>query len=246
MESKLYDEVRGGGRHEGVQGAAESEADSLIRAELHTLGVEAGTEYADLTSLPNEAVLEFFSRLARSGSLVLHGTNADHPYAILEPRRANDSSKESGNKNAVYATVDTRAALYHAIFNQEYVREKLSSYTWGEETRTEGGKILEEWVNMSPELYALFKEHDPNVLSDGFVYALDRRSFVSAPDAGDIEFHSESEVTPVAACKVSKRLGDVLFVVGQGEKDTVREYTPEQMRDMAAARDRRAKKNAIE
>ncbi len=213
----------------------------FLRQESEKFGVEMVAERVDLTSLSNEEVLNFFDDVARSNRFVLHGTNTNEPYAELEPRQSNDTVKESGNKKAVYATVEKFAALNHAIFNQAYVGEKLRSYAWSENNivNDDSGAIEQVQVKMSPELYQLFKEHDPNVMSDGFVYVLDKSSFVSAPDAGDIEFHSEEPQTPLVICKISKKLGDVLFFVGGGEdKDTVHEYTPEELEQIAAHKEK--------
>ena len=183
----------------------------------------------DLTSLSNEDVLHFFNNLITSGLVVLHGTNPDVPHMQLEPRQANDSSKESGNKKAVYATIDVHAALNHAILNEAYALGKLHSYVCGEESAG--------LVKMSSSLYQLFTDRDPYILRDGYVYVLDRSLFVSAPDAGGIEFYSEGTQTPLAIYKVSKKLGDALFVIGKGEtKDTVRVYTEHEMEDMERRR----------
>jgi hypothetical protein len=204
----------------------------LVEETLKQLGIEMKENHADLTSLTNEEVSNLFGDLVSSGEAVLHGTNTDNPYAELEPRQANDGAKESGNKKAVYATVQVEAALNHAVFNKSYVHSKLRSFMWGEEIND--GKMM---VRATPELYKMFEEHDPQLVADGYVYVLDRNSFMSAPDAGEVEFHSEESQKPLATCKVSKKLGEVLFIVGQGERDTVREYTQEEIDEDAARRD---------
>lgn len=215
----------------------------LIKDELQKSNVEINGEHADLTALSNEEVLGLFDDLVHSGKIVLHGTNTDKPYEALEPRQANDAAKESGNKKAVYATIDKLAALNHAIFNVQYVREKLRSYVWGEQNASDGqGNIIKTEVRMSPELYQLFKEHDPNVMSDGYVYVLDKNAFITAPDTGGTEFHSEEKQAPLIVCKASKRLGDVLFVIGQGDKDTVREYTSEELSEIKVNREKWAER----
>ena len=205
----------------------------LVNEKLKEFGIEMKDGRADLGSLSNEEAFRLFGDLVESGNIVLHGTNTDNPYAELEPRQANDGAKESGNKKAVYATVQVEAALNHAVFNKEYAIGKLRSFVWGEEIND--GKMM---VRATPELYKMFKEHDPQLIADGYVYVLDRNAFVSAPDAGEVEFHSEESRKPLATCKVSKKLGDVLFVVGQGESDTVHEYTPEEIEESAAQRDK--------
>lgn len=205
----------------------------LVEEKLKQLGIEIKENHADFTSLTNEEVLNLFDDLVGSGEIVLHGTNADNPYTELEPRQANDGAKESGNKNAVYATIQTKAALNHAVLNMTYIRSKLSSFTWGEDSH--GEKVI---VRATPELYQMFKDHDPRLAADGYMYVLDRNNFVSAPDAGKIEFHSEESQKPLAICKVSKKLGDALFVVGQGEGDTVHEYTQKEIEEMEARRDK--------
>jgi hypothetical protein len=205
----------------------------LVNEKLKQRGVEMKDNHTDLTSLTNEEIINLFDDLVRSGDIVLHGTNADNPYAELEPRQANDSDKESGNKKAVYATVQVEAALNHAVFNKAYAGNKLRSFVWGEDIND--GKLM---VKATPELYQMFKEHDPQLVTDGYVYVLDKNAFVSAPDAGEVEFHSEESQKSLVTCKVSKRLGDTLFITGQGEKDTIREYTQEEIEEMAARREK--------
>lgn len=205
----------------------------LVEKKLKELGIEIKDDHADLTSLTNEQVVDFFNDLVSSGEVVLHGTNTNTPYAELEPRQANDGAKESGNKKAVYATIQVEAALNHAVFNKSYAGNKLRSFVWGEEINN--GKMM---VRATPELYQMFKEHDPQLVADGYVYVLDRNTFVNAHDAGDVEFHSEESCRPIAVCKVSKKLGGVLFVVGEGGNDTISEYTPEEIEESAAQREK--------
>jgi len=220
-----------------------SQLGDFVRAEIEKVGIKLNGERVDLTTLSNEQILQLFDNLMDSDAFVLHGTNAEEPYETLEPRQANDAAKESGNKEAVYATIDKVAALNHAIFNTNYIRTKLRSFTWGESSYGDGKNApTKVVVNMSPELYQLFEEHDPNVLSDGYVYVLDKANFITAPDAGGAEFHSETKQLPIVICKVSKQLGDVLFVVGQGDKDTVREYTSDDLQEIAVNREKWTKK----
>lgn len=203
----------------------------LVREKLEQFGVEIKNGHADLTSLSNEAAFNLFDNLIESGVIVLHGTNTDNPHAELEPRQANDTSKESGNKKAVYASVQIEAALNHALFNKSYARSKLRSFTYGEESKE--GKMI---FKATPELYKIFKERDPQLVTDGYVYVLDRNVFVSAPDAGEVEFHSEEQQKPLVICKVSKELGDDLFIVGEGEQDTVLEYSRQEQEEIATQR----------
>ena len=182
----------------------------------------------DATSLANDDVIRFFEELARSNRFVLHGTNAETPYAVLEPRQANDDAKKSGNKNAVYATIIPREALSHAILNEKYILRKLESFKWGEDTTIDASGAMRTSFTAPPEIYHMFAEHDPDVTADGYVYILDKDSFVSAPDAGDVEFHAESSQEPLAICKVSKRLESALYVIGEGNgKDTLRQWENE-------------------
>lgn len=216
---------------------AHVEMDAIINRELERFNIETQDGRTDLTELSNQDTLSFFDSLVDSGMLVIHGTNGDEQYVGLEPRQANDTSKESGNKKAVYATIDKFAALNHAIFNQEYAREKLASYTWGENNTTDETGQIKNTVKMTPELYNLFLEHSSEMMSNGYVYVLDKNNFVSAPDAPDAEFHSEEKQIPIVICKVSKRLGEVLFIAGQGDKDTVHEYGADELKEIEIGRE---------
>jgi hypothetical protein len=89
-------------------------------------------EAIDLTQLANKEVIRFFEELVNSGNVVLHGSNSEQPYVELQARKANDASKESGNKAAVYASTDPYVPLMCAILNKWYIIDKTGGYTFGE------------------------------------------------------------------------------------------------------------------
>ena len=163
----------------------------------------------------------------KSEKVVFHGTNAEERFDSLEARQANDESKESGNKKAVYATTTARIPLALAILNKTYIGSRFRNFmtVWGDDN----GKMIFEF---SPNVYELFKSGDPNLFSDGYVYVLDKANFINAEDAGN-EWHSEVNQKPLLACRVSKKLADVIFIIGKGDKDNVREYSENKQKDMS-------------
>lgn len=172
----------------------------------------------DLSNENFDKILEVFKDLILSNKYVLHGTNTNHPYAILEPRQANDSSKESGNKNAVYATIIPEFALQHALINRKYLDQKLQSYVTGH-SKT-GSEIT---FKASPNLYQLYLDKDPEIFSDGVIYVLDKSKFNTSPDAAS-EYHSLEAVNPVNIYKIPSKVGYDLF------EGKLRSYTDEEIK----------------
>lgn len=195
-------------------------AESSALEIVNKFGAEIEGNVVDVRDIDNEQVLELLSQLANTGKFVFHGTNSEAVYEILEARQANDSTKESGNKKAVYADEGTTAPIAAALWNRNYIRSKFRSTVTGWSNNEEGKMIFK----FSPNLFELVKNKDENLYSDGFIYALDRSNFDNAEDAG-AEWHAESDQKPVLAIKVSKKLADNVF-----SDDNVREYTPEEMK----------------
>ena len=182
----------------------------------------------DLRQYLNEEVIKFLYTLKDTGLVVFHGTNSEERFDTLHTRQANDSAKESGNKKAVYADAGIIAPLGLAILNRLYVRSKFRGFVFGWTSDDKGKRIFK----LSSNIFELFKSKDPNLFSDGYLYALDKSRFSNAEDAG-AEWHSETDQKPILSCRVSRNLAETVFVINQGEEDTVFEYTPEEIKDMA-------------
>lgn len=83
------------------------------------------------------------------------------------------------------------------------------------------GKMI---FDFSPNIYELCKAGDQNLFCDGYVYVLDKANFANAEDAGG-EWHSETNQIPLLTCHISKKLASEIFIIGQGDKDTVHEHS---------------------
>jgi hypothetical protein len=193
-----------------------------LKQELDRLGVKREGDIFDFTSLSNAVAVELFGLLSRTNLFVFHGSNSERPYAKLIAQQANDASKESGNKRAVYVTSDPRIAITYAVINQGYLRENLKSYTHGYEVDNESFVF-----KASPNLYRLFVESDPHLFADGYVYILDRSKFILAGGSSN-EYYSEEDQAAAAIFRVSQRLKEHLFVVGRGRADNVVPFSAEE------------------
>ena len=179
----------------------------------------------DLTLESSDRVLAICGALIGCGAYVLHGSNARPALWRLEPRHANDSGKRSGNYVAVYASVDVDAVLMHAVLDREYLSRCLNSYTIG--YRVSCGIRT---FKVTDNLYRLFKQKDPQLCSDGYVYAMDKACFVRLPDSNS-EFITVQSLAPLRTLKVAASLGAYLFRIDTPEgNDTVIPYSLEEMR----------------
>jgi hypothetical protein len=182
----------------------------------------------DLTGDTNNFVVHYCSAIVDSGHYVLHGSNVKPVLHLLEPRQANDAAKRSGNQFAVYASLDTKDVLMHAILNREYLAHRLKSYTIG--YRRIAGRSL---YKATHNLYRLFLDHDPDLCSDGFVYVMGKASFICSNDS-DSEFFSLQPLTPIKVLKVSALLRNILFKTNMSDgTDTIIPYSFEEMMILA-------------
>lgn len=185
----------------------------------------------DLTRDTHERVLSICRELIGCGAYVLHGSNVRPALRRVEPRQANDAAKRSGNHVAVYASVDVDAVLMHAVLDRAYLSRRLDSYTVG--YRVHAGRLL---FKATDNLYRLFKQKDPQLYSDGFVYAMDRTCFVRSPEGGS-EFFAVQPLAPQRTLEVSASLGAYLFRIDTPEgNDTVVPYSAEEAKTLAAHR----------
>jgi hypothetical protein len=182
---------------------------------LEDIDMQAGTADArasidpidpiNLTGVSCERVLLMGEALAACGSFVLHGSNVRPVLQRIEPRQANDRTKLSGNQRAVYASLDARVALLHALLDRRYLSTRLGSWRVG--YRWQAGQLR---FSVSDNLYQLFCDSDPDLLSEGNVYVLERSHFVCSGDAVN-EFHARSPQRPVHILTVAPALGCALF-----------------------------------
>jgi hypothetical protein len=128
--------------------------------------------------------VDFLKYLAQTGKFLFHGTNFTQ-IEELEPRLANCRSKNFGNLEAVYATMDPVLPVFHSVFNKKYFAGVHSSGT------NSGNYVFK----------VDGKFEDDKIWTDGCVYILDRTKFEQGTDDdGKIidEFASKEPVKPLA------------------------------------------------
>lgn len=137
---------------------------------------------------------DFFKFLVQEKNVLLHGSPSRN-IDTLEPRQANDQSKISGNKKAVYGVTDTVFPIFHAIQD----KEKLQG-------------TIDEEVGDNPETgQPDYKFRIPKEMLEikpwtrGMIYILDRGQFSPEHnDSGELsgEWTSETPVKPLAKIEV--------------------------------------------
>lgn len=200
---------------------------------VQRFGFELNGKLLDLRNHDNHKILEFFNALAETGKYVFHGTNSKEQFDKLEARQANDTSKESGNKKAVYADANPTIPLGAALLNTGHLKGEMESFTTG--WSNDDGKVT---FILSPNAYERVASKDHDVMSDGYVYVLDKTHFVNAEDARD-EWHSEIDQEPILSCVIPRKMADEIYVLNHGEDDTVSKYTLAEMERMEDVRKRR-------
>ena len=140
---------------------------------------------------PKEDFLKF---IVAEKNVLLHGSS-NREIKILEPRQANDGSKKSGNKNAIYGVTDPVLPIFYAIQDREKLQGVIES---GVEIDKETGElkykfgIPKEMVDIKP-------------WTRGFVYIFDKKSFMPEQDDNGEpsgEWTSEEAVSPIARLEV--------------------------------------------
>ncbi len=139
---------------------------------------------------PKEDFLRF---IVAEKNVLLHGSS-NREITILEPRQANDGSKKSGNKNAVYGVTDPVLPIFYAIQDRERLQGTIESVENDEETGESDYKfwIPKEMIDIKP-------------WTRGFIYIFDKSQF--KPEQGDTgepsgEWTSEQPVNPIARLEV--------------------------------------------
>lgn len=141
---------------------------------------------------PKEDFLKF---LATEKNVLLHGSS-NIGLEILEPRQANDSSKASGNKKAVYGVVDSVLPIFYAIQDRSKINGVVHSSA---EVDLQTGESKYRFRMPKEAL-----EAKPWI--NGVVYIFDRSQFSpEADDAGEPsgEWTSDVAIEPIARLKVS-------------------------------------------
>ena len=111
---------------------------------------------------------------------LLHGS--PHLTKCLEPRRARDEVKSSGNQIAVFATTNVAIAVWKAVAHQ-LRPDSLIGWSWNDG----GTKIL----------YA-----EDTELGNGYVYILSKDSFAAAADDA-ADYFSLTPVRPTQTIAVT-------------------------------------------
>lgn len=141
---------------------------------------------------------DFFSFLVEEKNVLLHGSPHEN-MNVLEPRQANDSSKQFGNKEAVYAVTDPVLPIFYAIQD----RTKLGKSV------IESGFIEDDETNQKDYIFKIHKDKnmtETNPWKTGVVYIVERSTFSQGTnDQGSAlgEWASETPVKPIAKLEVS-------------------------------------------
>lgn len=144
---------------------------------------------------------EILLSLIRSGHVLLHGT-PEQIDASLEPRQANDSTRESGNQHAIYATNYPERAIFHAVINKAYLFKKFDDFITGYSTYEAG--VLE--FEFTKNVKDLIDTGDQEVFCDGYIYALDKTAFKPS-EGDDSEYQTSIVAKPLFSVLISKDLG---------------------------------------
>lgn len=155
--------------------------------------------------------------LMKNEQVLLHGT-PNRIDASLEPRQANDLSRESGSRSAVYATNLPERAIFHAIMNKPYLFEKLKSFTTGYENNESG--VLE--FGFTKNVKDLIDAGDQDVFCDGYIHALRDETFKKS-EGDDSEYQTNEITKPLFSILISKDLGNDI-------KQRTRTYRAEELK----------------
>jgi hypothetical protein len=139
---------------------------------------------------------EFLDFLVREKGMLLHGSNFTD-LRELEPRQGNDSAKESGNLNAVYATEDVMFPILHAIKDKNRCQGVIS-----EGYNSDGEEEARQKVYSFQASKNILEEQP---WSEGVVYIFPHDGFEQVMDNDGTmvdEWVSRTPVRPVAKLRV--------------------------------------------
>ncbi len=140
---------------------------------------------------PKEDFLRF---IVAKKNVLLHGSS-NREIKIIEPRQANDGSKKSGNKNAIYGVTDPILPIFYAIQGREKLQGVIES---GVEIDKETGE-LEYKFGIPKEMV------DIKPWTRGFIYIFDKKLFTPEEDDNGEpsgEWTSGEPVSPIARLEV--------------------------------------------
>ena len=177
----------------------------------------------DLREEGADGIVSLLALFVGAGGFVLHGANRTDGPPILAPRQANDLFRQAGNRRGVYASVDWIQVLLHALLARSYLQARLGSVVVGYRRIGQAHQL-----RVTPELFRLLSERDPELWSPGLVYVL-RRSVFEPPAPGGSEFFSPEPVAAEARLLVGAHLKGVVIGEADGALDHVTTYDPEEL-----------------
>lgn len=187
-------------------------------------------EEVDLMSWEPEAIVQYLDERVALGNL-MHGTGRNSFY--LKPMPGYDVYRESGRQTAIYATDAVGQALKQAVYNKRLAR---SIATLTETTEVSGMSSIDgiktEFAFM-PQIYDAIindRERSTNLLRDGFVFELPKRSFEPDPDVST-DYLSRQVLVPSRVYMIPRTVGYLLFG-NINERFITRPYTEEKINEM--------------
>lgn len=141
------------------------------------------------------AILEW----ACANGYIFHGSTR-RVQGNLEPRKANDAVKESGNREAVYLTINPLLAMFTAL-------------TGGKDVGIRRNKTYLEITDTGEVKYPkspVFEVKNPDQVADeGFVYIFDQSQ---ADEKTEGEYLAYKPIRPLTAIKI--RRSDLKYPIG--------------------------------
>jgi len=180
-------------------------------------------EVVDLNELSLSEIKTKLTNEIQAGQ-VLHGTSNPDVIPVLEARRASDVSRDEGRKKAVYATSNPETAIFASIVNKKFITSELKSRIYGWDFRD--GHII---LKADPNFYELISSRYEEVFSDSLIYVFDMEKFTQSKDS-KTEYYSEKDEVPLKTYRIPGKLAKEMFIIGQGEKDTVEKYSEKEMK----------------
>lgn len=169
-----------------------------------------------------------------SEEILLHGTGSAAVKTVgLFPQQAFDASSSFGNSEAVYATTSGTEALFRAIYNKPFARYiaaiagdiEIAGFT---QISQENYEEVYEFRFM-PFIFELLQSGFPNLLRDGFVYALPKDAGFERHPERPKEWRTYQCVKPLAQFVLKQeQLGD-FYLRNKLPRYYSRPYTTEEV-----------------
>lgn len=132
--------------------------------------------------------VENFLQWAVGQGIIMHGTTLK--LTELQPRQANDSAKESGNRLAVYMADTPAMAMFSALTGGVEINGWRSSHI---QTTREKGKLPRTNVQFAVE-------REDHVQDEGFVYIFPK---TASDEYSDNEYKAYHPIRPLAVLKIT-------------------------------------------